>query len=209
MSDLTIRAATPADMPRLIDIMYDDPPGDMRAMVPDVRKAKAIGALTMRAGMEIDVARTIVAVFDGHAVALLETRLPGAASQGPSVIAVMGVFVRGLPIVGPPGLLRYVRYQRARAQVELTRPLHAYYIGELDVDPAYRNRGIGAQLLAYAEAEARAIGAPRMALATGVSNPARHLYERAGYRVVETRTHADYERLTGNPGRVSLVKELG
>ena len=60
MNEITIRPATPADMPRLIDIIYDDPPGDMRAIVPDVPKAKAIGTLTMRAWMEIDLARTVV-----------------------------------------------------------------------------------------------------------------------------------------------------
>ena len=118
--------------------------------------------------------------------------------------------MRGLPIMGLRGLLRYLRYQRARAKVQLDHPLDAYYVRELDVDPAYRNRGIGARLLEFAEAEARAAGAARMALSTGISNPAQHLYERAGFRIVETRRHAEYERITGgNPGRVLMVKELG
>ena len=57
MDDLTIRPADPADMEWLIHIMYDDPPGDMRAIEPDVRKATAIGAIVMRAGIEVDAAR--------------------------------------------------------------------------------------------------------------------------------------------------------
>ena len=195
-------------MPRLIDIMYDDPPGDMRAIEPDLRKAKAIGALTMRAGMEIAIERTAVALDGGRAVGLLETRRPGDKTLGATARATLGVFVRGLPIVGVRGLVRYLRYQRARAKVQIKHPRDAYYIGELDVDPTCRNRGIGAQLLAHAEAEARALGIAQLALCTGVSNPAQHLYERAGYRIVETRRHLDYERVTGNPGRVLMVKEL-
>jgi ribosomal protein S18 acetylase RimI-like enzyme len=93
--------------------------------------------------------------------------------------------------------------------VEIKHPPQAYYIGELDVDPTCRNRGIGARLLAYADAEARALGIARMALCTGISNPAQHLYERSGFRIVETRQHSDYERVTGNPGRVLMVKDLG
>jgi ribosomal protein S18 acetylase RimI-like enzyme len=209
MSDLTIRAATPADMPRLIDIMCDDPPGDMRAIEPDLRKAKAIGALAMRAGMEIAVERTVVALDDGRAVGLLETKRPGDKKQAVSALAIPTVLIRGLQIVGFPGLVRYLRYQRARAKVQIEHPPDAYYIGELDVDPTCRNRGIGAQLLAYAEAEARALGIARMALCAGISNPAQHLYERAGYRIAETRRHTDYERITNNPGRVLMVKDLG
>ncbi len=88
-------------------------------------------------------------------------------------------------------------------------PPDAYYIGELDVDPTCRNRGIGARLLAHAEADARAAGIGRKALCTGVSNPAQHLYERFGFRIRETKTEAEYERYSGSPGRVWMVKELG
>ncbi len=118
------------------------------------------------------------------------------------------MLLRGLLIVGLGGALRYVRYTRARARVEIGHPPDSYYIGELDVHPEDRNRGIGARLLEYAETEARAEGFGRMSLCTGISNPAQHLYERAGFRIVETRRHPDYERLTGNPGRVLMVKEL-
>jgi len=47
-----------------------------------------------------------------------------------------------------------------------------------------------------------------MSLTTHTSNPARRLYERHGYRVVETRTDPAYERYTGIEGRVLMVKEL-
>ena len=64
-------------------------------------------------------------------------------------------------------------------------------------------------MLAYAEAQARARGAQRMALHTLTTNPAQRLYERNGFRVVETATNAEFERLTGVAGNVLMVKELG
>ncbi len=47
-----------------------------------------------------------------------------------------------------------------------------------------------------------------MSLITTTTNPARRLYERHGYRVVETRADAAYERYTGIAGRYLMVKEL-
>jgi hypothetical protein len=47
-----------------------------------------------------------------------------------------------------------------------------------------------------------------MCLETGSANPARRLYERHGFEVVETKLDSGYERLTGSPGRILMVKEL-
>jgi len=87
-------------------------------------------------------------------------------------------------------------------------PVDAYVIAELHVDPPYRNRGIGRAMLRYAEEEARRKGCSVMSLVTHTSNPARRLYERHGFQVVETRTDPDYERYTGIEGRLLMVKEL-
>ncbi len=82
--------------------------------------------------------------------------------------------------------------------------------GQVDhyVDERLRNRGIGGALLRYAEELARRSGAPCLSLETGITNPARRLYERSGYRIVGTKTDAVYEHLTGSPGRIVMVKEL-
>jgi hypothetical protein len=48
-----------------------------------------------------------------------------------------------------------------------------------------------------------------MSLITHTANPARRLYERHGFRVIETMTDAEYERYAGVEGRVRMVKELG
>jgi len=93
--------------------------------------------------------------------------------------------------------------------VTIEEPSNAYSIAELHVDPTYRSRGIGGAMLKYAEEQARHQGCRLMSLTTHIANPARHLYERHGFRVVETRTDPDYERYTGIEGRVRMVKELG
>jgi ribosomal protein S18 acetylase RimI-like enzyme len=97
---------------------------------------------------------------------------------------------------------------KARTRVQSKIPEHAYHIGELDVDPARRGHGIGGALLRHAEAEARSAGLKLMSLTTTTSNPARRLYERHGFRVIETKTDPEYQKITGIAGRVLMAKDL-
>jgi ribosomal protein S18 acetylase RimI-like enzyme len=61
---------------------------------------------------------------------------------------------------------------------------HVLHISGLAVDPGCRRRGVGKALLDAAAAEARARGARRLTLRVLAPNePARRLYERAGYVV--------------------------
>lgn len=79
-------------------------------------------------------------------------------------------------------------------------------VSATDVDPAFRNRGIGGALLDWAEARARAGGYQIMSLSTTTVNPARRLYERHGFRVTETLTDPEYQRITGIAGRHRMVR---
>lgn len=56
------------------------------------------------------------------------------------------------------------------------------YIGDLFVREAHRGRGIGAALVAEAEAIARARGVPRILLGVIAGNPAEHAYRKLGFR---------------------------
>ena len=123
--------------------------------------------------------------------------------------AALRVLAGVVAIIGPAGLWRYARYQRARSRVNFSRPPGSFYVGELDVHPDCRNRGIGGTLLRHAEEVARREGFARMSLTTSTINPARHLYERHGFRVVGTRLDAGYEAITGIPGDVLMVKGMG
>jgi ribosomal protein S18 acetylase RimI-like enzyme len=55
------------------------------------------------------------------------------------------------------------------------------YVSDLVVLPASRSRGVGAALLARAEAFARERGAPWLGIGVLVENRARRLYERLGF----------------------------
>ena len=63
------------------------------------------------------------------------------------------------------------------------------HINNLAIHPAKRQRGLGTFLLARVLEEATALGAPHATLEVRRSNePARRLYEGAGFRLVGVRT---------------------
>ena len=75
----------------------------------------------------------------------------------------------------------YVRLTRA---TPLPASDHVLAINGLAVDPAFQRRGVGRALVEGAIAEARARGARRLTLRVlGHNEPARRLYERAGFVV--------------------------
>lgn len=111
-------------------------------------------------------------------------------------------------IIGPFGIFRLLPRLRARERLNMKRPDNAYHISELHVDQALRGQGIGGALLDYAEQQARAGGHVKMSLETTTSNPARRLYERHGFRIVDQRTDPKYKEMTGVDGRIQMIKDL-
>lgn len=62
-----------------------------------------------------------------------------------------------------------------------------YYIGNLGVDPSAQGRGVGSQLIAFAEGCARVGNLAKCGLIVGLHNQnALRLYLRLGYQIVET-----------------------
>ena len=74
--------------------------------------------------------------------------------------------------------------------------------------PDARGQGIGAALLDEAERLARKEGKTLMTLEVLTTNPAIHLYERAGFKIAETNTDPEYERVTGCPGNHRMNRSL-
>ena len=80
---------------------------------------------------------------------------------------------------------------------------------DLHVDAAAQGQRVGTQLLAWAEEEARRIGAKSMTLTTIPTNTGGiRLYERFGFKTTKTATSASYVKHTHIPGRVFMEKEI-
>lgn len=202
--ELTLRRATPADIERIAEIVAGEPGQEAIGIAGNEALARRFGLAFVRLECRHDWHITTLAERDGSVVGVLQ-----AAGNLPQMNVTFALAVLVVRTFNPLRLPGFLRRQRARDRVQMRRPAGAYYIAELDVDPRYRNQGIGGALLDYAEEEARAGGFARMGLATTMVNPARRLYERHGFVVVETRTDRDYERYTGIPGRLLMAKELG
>jgi len=173
-------------------------------MLLDEERARQIGKeLVRQPNSPQGWQRTVLAELSGEGIGVLQ-----GGVDHPGVRPSAGLALAALGIYGPVDLVRVVLRLRARRRVNIEEPNEAYSIAELHVDPAYRNKGIGGALLSYAEGDARQIECRLMSLTTHMANPARRLYDRHGFRVVETRTDPDYERYTGIEGRVLMVKEL-
>ena len=206
-SGITFRAATAADVPRLAVILNDPPPPETLAIVGSVAKAYVAGRMLIDAGLSVDVARTVVAVDGDDAVGLLDAA-GDASEETPGAATVARLAPLLLARLGPRAVIQALRWIRINPRVQFERVPGAYHVYELDVAASHRGRGIGGLLLERAEQSARAEGHPCLTLTTKVTNPARRLYERHGFRVVGTKLDAEWERWALSPGRVQMVKDL-
>jgi len=199
---LTFRRATPADTERIAEIIHGEPAQEtVRILYGSVERARAMGYVLVRMpGSAQGWDRSVVGELGGEVVAVLQAGQRVGGIKVTPKLALKAIRILGL--LGAIGILPKIR---AQSRVNAEAPSGAYYISELHVHPRHRKRGIGGAALDYAEAQARRLG---HRLTTTTTNPARRLYERHGFRVVETRTDPEYERHTGIPGRHLMVKEL-
>lgn len=200
-----MRGAARADLDAVLRIRGGAPSDEMLGMAGgDASRACRFRDGLVRISYDNDtIAHTTLALRDGEVLGLLQAgpEMSGAISLRLAVLAVR--------VFGPLGALRLLAREKAERRVSFDAPPAAYHIAELHVDERCRGHGIGAAMLAHGERAARLGDYQAMSLTTTLSNPARRLYERTGFRTVETRTDAEYERITGIAGRVLMVKELG
>lgn len=75
--------------------------------------------------------------------------------------------------------------------------------------PSHRRRGLTADLLDRVLDEGRRRGHAKAQISVLIGNePARFAYRRAGFEVVEERTHPDFEALMGSPGFFRMERPL-
>ncbi|TMG01554.1 MAG: GNAT family N-acetyltransferase [Chloroflexi bacterium] len=204
MERLTIRKASASDTDRIVELFAGDPGDEASGIAGSREKAIAFGTGMVRLPESPQGWRqTVVAEMDGLVVGIIM-----AGGDHKDMRVTPQLVYLALRIFGPLGIISLLRRLRARVRVQPKTPDGAYHVAEIDVDPASRNKGIGGALLENAEAEARAGGYRLMSLTTSTANPARRLYERHGFRVVETRTDTAYKRYTEIDGRYLMVKDL-
>jgi GNAT superfamily N-acetyltransferase len=83
------------------------------------------------------------------------------------------------------GAWRYAFYRALTAR-RRSYPRDVRGLEGFSVDPGCRGKGIGAAMIDKIASDARAEGARAIELNVGDVNPARHLYQRAGFRVTRT-----------------------
>ncbi len=82
-------------------------------------------------------------------------------------------------------------------------------IGNLAVRPQYRGRGIGEQILIYAEKQAKETGAHRLALRVAIENKtAKKLYEDFGFKTTAMYLETNRRVKVAGAGYRWMVKEL-
>jgi ribosomal protein S18 acetylase RimI-like enzyme len=205
MEQLRFRAATDGDVECVAEILHGAPGPEVVALLGGEERARRFGFARARLQATGRAwRRTLLAERDGRPVAALQWR-PGSEPALPLSLALVRAAVRALGLAGAAAAWRRDRMAR---RVNPPPPADAFHVEELHVLPDLRGHGIGGALLAQAETLARKEGFHRMSLVTHKENPAQGLYRRAGFVEVERRVDPDYERLTGIPGRLLMVKPL-
>jgi len=199
---LSFRVATARDRPALRAVFGPEPSDEQVGLAGGNReRARRIRALAATEMFSSSGLGCTTVAQDGDEICGF---VQSGAETGLSLSLIAGTIrVFGFAWFG------FVRRDRSRGRVTPARPVGSYHIAELHVLDAMRNKGIGAALLAQAERDARAKGFGTMSLTTTTSNPARHLYERHGFELVEAREDPAYRAATGIAGRILMVKQLG
>jgi ribosomal protein S18 acetylase RimI-like enzyme len=83
-----------------------------------------------------------------------------------------------------------------------------FYLSNLAVFPNCQGRGIGTTMLNYADKLAQAGGLKKCSLLVTFGNPARRLYERVGYQLVQTYKFSHPMIADGSGGFYRMVKDL-
>jgi ribosomal protein S18 acetylase RimI-like enzyme len=199
---IDVRPGGSADVPTLVDLMFLEPSREAVAMAGDAERARRFRAGLLSWAVDRGTSHLLVAEEHGGAVGFAEV------STGGEIPALAVVARLAIASMGVAGAATSAWRSRSRLKVDLPPPPGGLHLAELQVDPRQRNRGIGARLLEAVDDLARGHGLTQLSLTTTTTNPARHLYERAGYEVVAETADPRYERASGSSGRVLMTKTL-
>ena len=197
-----IRRGTADDASFLADMMFLRPSREAVALAGDATRAARFQLALLRRVLRPADSAVLVLERDGAPIGFAEVTSGGDLPP-------FGVIARSaVKAFGVVGSLRAAWKSFARTRVDIKAPTESLHLVELQVHPSDRNQGAGGELLRAVEREARHLGRSRISLTTAIDNPARRLYERHGFAVTAEKRSARYERITGSPGRVLMVKAL-
>ncbi len=83
-----------------------------------------------------------------------------------------------------------------------------FYVSNVAVTPQAQGGGIGARLMAFCDEQAQKMGFGKLSLIVTYDNPARRLYERSGYQVVQSYNIQHPMIAHGSGGYHRMVKEI-
>ncbi len=205
MDPVLIRPADSSDVDRMAEIVNAEPGDEPIALMGDVELARQYGIGLFKLDPIPNDLRVSVVAQDGDAVIGVLQYEFGDKGKPHSRADVLKMLVK---LLGPFGLVRRLKAVQSRAKVDIPVPPGSFHLANLHVAPGYQDRGIGGQLLAWAEQEAVELGAPRITLITTTDHPRIPWYERSGFKITRTATDPTYERYTEIKGRVLMEKEL-
>jgi ribosomal protein S18 acetylase RimI-like enzyme len=205
MADVTFRYATSSDIERILEIVNAVPGDEAVALMGSETLALQYDEGLVRLDPIPNKSRvTVLAMSNDKVVGVLQYQFGDAPHHSRA-----DVFKLLLKVLGPIGLLRRATAIRSRLTVDIDVPADSLFITNFHVEASAHGQGVGTQMLVYAEAEARRIGARNMSLTTIPTYLAGlRLYERYGFKVTKTANSPSYEKHTGIKGRVFLEKEL-
>lgn len=205
MQDVTFRLATSADIDRVIEIVNAVPGEEAVALMGTEALALEYDEGLVRLDPMPCESRVTVLAEDGdRVVGVLQYQYGDARPH--SRVQVLKLLVK---VLGPVRFLRRLPAIWSRTTVDIDVPTDALHLTNLHVDGAVQGRQVGTRLLAWAECEARRLGAKSMTLTTIPTNTGGiRLYERFGFKTTKTVTSASYEKYTRIPGRVFMEKEI-
>lgn len=206
MTSLRFRPATDAESDLVADLVFgsvDQVGRQVAVAVYGVRDGERLRPLFRQAWRDGENWRQTTLAIDhtGAVVGLVQTGR--SATRITARVVFAAVRALGWRAMRLPHRLRIFD------SVSPGKPDGAFVVSELHVQPELRGRGIGREILDHAETIARDGGYEQVALDTYTTNPARRLYERAGYIAVRETYDPRFERLCGVRGRVLYLKQLG
>lgn len=180
--ELTFGDATPDDVDAAVPLIFSSGPDAFNYVFSHRTKINALQFLAkafVRPRGEFGYTNHVVGTLDGQVVAC-GAGFTGSDMPGFMLNATTSIF----KFYGPLQALAVIR-RGLQIEKMVPPPMgNMHYIGHIGVDPEFRGRGLGEQLMNHIIEEGRRLGRTTAALDVSLENPrAEALYTRLGFKV--------------------------